>query len=189
MSLRLLSSSGTCINMLASLRSVRPSLSALSACFSVSFCDDTELAHMLGRYPDHTASAVVPLLLMASERTGITDEVIAEIARETGSKASKVSAATDFYHMLNRHAPPKHDIKICTSPSCALGGSEALLAEIQAKADICNEGIPEGDALLVGVGECECLGACCSAPAAMVDGYIKDHLYMGDLDTIFESCC
>jgi formate dehydrogenase len=85
------------------------------------------------------------------------------LAEEMRLSEAEIFEVASFYHHFDivkegGRAPPAVTLRVCTSVSCMLAGSERLLAEARALADPAR----------VRVVAAPCMGRCAGAPAAMV---------------------
>lgn len=86
---------------------------------------------------------------------------LAELMRLPMAEIWEVASFYDHFELINEGEtpPPPRTIRVCTSLSCMMAGSEAMLTELQANAPDCARFIAA-----------PCLGACDKAPAA-ADGH------------------
>lgn len=125
------------------------------------------------RYPNKVA-LLLPALHAAQEETGwLPPEILEEVAAYIGVHPAQVREVASFYTMYNLKPVGKNHIKICTNVACALRGAEGLVSQCEKKLGIqVGETTPDG---LVTLHEEECLGACGTAPALMLnDDYLEN---------------
>jgi NADH-quinone oxidoreductase E subunit len=138
------------------------------------------------RYPTRVA-LLLPALHQAQEETGwLPPEVLAEIGEYIGIHAAQVREVASFYTMYNLKPVGKFHLKICTNVACALRGAEKLVAQCERKF-----GVRTGDTTpdkLFTVMEEECLGACGTAPAMMLNDDYIENLTPQSLDQVIEAC-
>ncbi len=80
---------------------------------------------------------------------------------------SKVREVTSFYTMYKLEPQGKVDVQICTNISCWLNGADKLVACAEKKLGVhCGETTKDGKFTLSQV---ECLAACGTAPAMMIN--------------------
>jgi NADH-quinone oxidoreductase subunit E len=124
---------------------------------------------LLASYPrERRRSALVPMLLYAQDEAGsVTPELVGEVARRLELQPAEVASVASYYSMLRQERPGKHHIQICTNVSCQLAGGAELFEHACRRLGIGHrEATPDGRFSLE---EVECLGACCWAPAVMVN--------------------
>ena len=119
------------------------------------------------RYPTKRA-ALMPLFHQIMHEYGfIAPQAIDEAATFLGLQPSEVQDAVSFYEEFRFEKTGTHVIQVCRSLACELGGHEKLLAKIKEVFGI--EPGETSDDNSFTVLEVECLGACESAPCAMID--------------------
>ncbi len=132
---------------------------------------------MLAAYPDRR-SAVMPLLYLAAMEHGhVTEDAMREVAALTGITAAQVQAVASFYTMYKREGVGRYLVSVCTSISCFLLGSDALLAAVEEETGAADGESSDDD--LFSVEHVECIGACGGAPALqvnyeLVEGVVPD---------------
>lgn len=125
-------------------------------------------------YPKRTAM-LLPALHKAQEECGwLPPEILDEIAVYLHLHPAQVREVASFYTMYSLEPIGKNHIKICTNVACALRGAENLLKHCEKYLQIrCGETTPDGKFTL---SEEECLGACGTAPAAMINNDYYENL-------------
>jgi len=137
---------------------------------------------VVGRYPVKR-SALLPTLRLVQEQEGwISREAMEYIAGLLDLTPAQVQDTASFYTMFRLQPTGKTMIEVCTTLSCALGGSEKLLDHTCRKLGIKpGETTPDGQFT---VKEAECLAACGGAPAVQVNGEWLEHASEGDIDKV-----
>ena len=79
----------------------------------------------------------------------------------------------------------RHTIVVCRALSCRLMGSDAIRAHLRQRLSI-GPGETSADGSITWL-EADCLGACSTAPAALIDGWLHESLTIDGLDTILEA--
>jgi NADH-quinone oxidoreductase subunit F len=137
---------------------------------------------LVARYPVKR-SALLPTLRLAQEQEGwISREAIEHVARLLDLTPAQVHDTASFYTMFRLKPAGRTTIEICTTLSCALGGSEELLHHTCRKLGIKPGGTSEDGQFTVR--EVECLAACGGAPAVQVNGEWLEHATQADLDRV-----
>lgn len=143
-----------------------------------------ELREIASRYPE-ARSAMLPCLHAVQAAEGrITNEGIAAVAEVVGAKPDEVESVVSFYSMYSTKPQGKYVIKVCTSVSCYLRGSDDILARLQEKL-----GIARGETSADGrftIDMIECLAACGMAPALQVNGQFVECLTPERADLLLE---
>ena len=103
--------------------------------FALSADREQKLADILSRYPNKMA-ACIPVLHLCQEANDnyIDDGVMAFVAERLGLSAAHVKGVVTFYTLFNQKPVGKHQVWVCRTLSCALRGSDAVLA----RCDACN---------------------------------------------------
>jgi NADH-quinone oxidoreductase E subunit len=141
-----------------------------------------EMKKLEPRYPTKVA-LLLPALHAAQDETGwLPQEVMEEIAAYIGIHPAQVREVASFYTMYNLKPVGKYHLKICTNVACALRGAEGLVEHCEKKFDIkCGETTRDKRFTLM---EEECLGACGTAPAMMLNNDYVENLDVAKLDKI-----
>src|SRR5262249_8691645 len=125
-------------------------------------------------YPD-PRSGMLPCLHLAQEVEGyITPEGMAAVAEAIGAKLDEVESVVTFYSMYRRAPTGRYTLKICTSISCYLCGSDELLEHLESR-----PGIARGQTTADGffaLQHVECLAACGMAPVLQVNDEFVEHV-------------
>lgn len=134
-----------------------------------------KMAKLEPRYPTKVA-LLLPALHAAQDETGwLPPEVLAEIGEYIGIHQAQVREVASFYTMYDLKPVGKYHLKICTNVACCLRGADELVEFCEAKLGIkCGETTADQKFTLM---EEECLGACGTAPAMMLN-----HDYVESLD-------
>ncbi|MBI5740951.1 MAG: NAD(P)H-dependent oxidoreductase subunit E [Nitrospirae bacterium] len=133
-----------------------------------------EIDDIRARYPERR-SALLPSLYIAQKEFGhLSSEALLCVAKTLNLPEADVRGAASFYSMY-RHKPlGRHLIQLCTNVSCMLLGSEKLADFISEKFRV-EPGGTSADGRFSFV-IMECIGACGTAPAMLVDTDFYDNL-------------
>lgn len=144
----------------------------------------TQMKKLEPRYPDRVA-LLLPALHEAQEEYGwLPGEIMDEVASYIGIHPAQVREVASFYTMYNLKPVGKHHIKICTNVACCLRGSDELVEHCERKLGIrLGETTPDR---MFTLHEEECLGACGTAPAMMLDHDYHENLTPKKLDEILD---
>ena len=144
-----------------------------------------EMAKLEPRYPNKVA-LLLPALHAAQDECGwLPPEVLEEIGIFIGIHPAQVREVASFYTMYNLKPVGKYHLKICTNVACCLRGAEDLVEHCEKKFDIkCGETTRDKKFTLI---EEECLGACGTAPAMMLNNDYVENLDVKKLDQLLES--
>jgi NADH-quinone oxidoreductase subunit E len=134
------------------------------------------------RYPTRQA-LLLPALHQAQEETRwLSEAVMGEIAVYLGMHPAKVQEVASFYTMYNLQPVGKYHLKVCTNAACLLRGADDLVAHCEKKLGIrCGETTSDERFTLM---EEECLGACGTAPAMMLNDDYVENLTVAKMDEI-----
>lgn len=133
----------------------------------------SEMKKLEPRYPSKVA-LLLPALHEAQKESGwLPPEALDEIASYIGIHPAQVREVASFYTMYNLKPVGKYNMKICTNVACTLRGAERLVEFCEEKLGIqCGETTPDR---VFTLHEEECLGACGTAPAMMLnDDYVEN---------------
>lgn len=144
-----------------------------------------EMAKLEPRYPSKVA-LLLPALHAAQDEFGwLSPEVMEEVGQYIEIHPAQVQEVASFYTMYNLKPVGKYHLKICTNVACCLRGAEALVDHCKKKFGInCGETTRDKKFTLM---EEECLGACGTAPAMMLNEDYHENLDVSKLDHILET--
>jgi len=145
---------------------------------------DRELAEIVKRYPpDRKASAMIPALRLGQALFGhVSPAVQALAADRLGTSPSRAEEVATFYVMLETHEFGRHLVEVCTNVSCCLTGGDRLYAYLKQKLQLAGAGTSADRKFTLR--EAECLGACGTAPAMLVDEEMYEQLTKEKVDRI-----
>lgn len=137
---------------------------------------ETEIAKVLKKYPEaRKASAVMPILYIAQRQMGrdtgsawVPLVAMDEIAKRLDMAPIRVYEVASFYTMYNTRPIGRYHLQVCTTTSCWLRGSDAVVQACKKATGINNVGETSDDGLFT-LTQVECLGACANAPILQVD--------------------
>jgi NADH-quinone oxidoreductase E subunit len=143
-----------------------------------------EMTKLEPRYPTKVA-LLLPALHAAQDETGwLPPEVMEEVGEYIGIHAAQVREVASFYTMYNLKPVGKYHLKICTNVACCLRGAYDLVEHCEKKFAI-KVGETTKDRKFT-LHEEECLGACGTAPAMMLNDDYHENLDVQDLDRLLE---
>lgn len=136
------------------------------------------------RYPNKVA-LLLPALHAAQDEFGwLPPEVLEEIGSYIGIHGAQVREVASFYTMYNLKPVGKYHLKICTNVACCLRGADELVSHCEKKFKIhCGETTKDKKFTLA---EEECLGACGTAPAMMLNNDYHENLDISKLDRLLD---
>jgi len=153
--------------------------------FALSAERERELDEIVARYPNKMA-ACIPVLHLCQEQNQnwVSDDVITYVAHRLDLSPAHVKGVVTFYTLFNQRPVGKHQVWVCQTLSCALRGSEAILAHCEKRLG-CHVGETTKDGKVT-LRTAECLASCGSAPMMQVDKTYYENLSTGDVDRILD---
>src|SRR2546421_6992278 len=134
------------------------------------------------RYPTNRAVLLPALHHVQHEYGWIPMQALQEVAEFLELAPAEVLDTATFYEEYWLRPKGKYLIQVCRSLSCEICDSKKLTVHCQRKLGIeLGETTPDGRFTLV---ELECLGACGTAPAALVNDVLHEELTLEKLDQI-----
>lgn len=151
--------------------------------FVLSVEHERELTEILARYPNKMA-ACIPALHLCQNANGnwLSPDAIQFVADRLELSPAHVKGVVTFYSLFNEHPPGKHQIWVCRTLSCALRGSDEILAHCQTRL-----GVAVGQTTADGrftLRTAECLASCGTAPVMQVDKTYYEQLTPEKVDRI-----
>jgi NADH-quinone oxidoreductase subunit E len=143
-----------------------------------------EIAEIVQRYPpDRKAAAMIPVLRAGQEIFGLVSPAVQRLAAERlGVSPARAEEVASFYVMFHTKPVGRHVVEICTNVSCCLTGAERIWEHVRRKLGVANGGTTADGRITLQ--EVECLGACGTAPAMLVDEEMEERLTLEKVDEI-----
>lgn len=133
-----------------------------------------ELEDIKGRYPE-SKSAVLPALYIAQREFGwLSNEAILSVAKSLSIPEALVRGTASFYSMFKHRQVGRHLIQMCTNISCMILGAESLVDFVKTTYGVMPGGTSQDGRFSLVI--MECIGACGTAPAMLVDTDFYDNL-------------
>ena len=153
--------------------------------FALSAERERELEDILARYPNKMA-ACIPVLHLCQEQNQnwVSPEVIDFVAKTLDLSAAHVKGVVTFYTLFNQKPVGKHQVWVCRTLSCALRGSDRILAHCEKKLG-CHAGETSKDGKVT-LRTAECLASCGTAPMMQVDKQYYENLTIEEVDRILD---
>jgi NADH-quinone oxidoreductase E subunit len=143
-----------------------------------------QMRAIAARYPQ-LRSAMLPCLHLVQQTEGyITSEGAQAVAEAVGARVDEVESVVSFYSMFTTKPLGAQVIKVCTSVSCYLRGSDKLLARLEERL-----GVQKGQTTPDGrftVDMIECLAACGMAPVLQVNGEFVENVTPERADALLD---
>jgi NADH-quinone oxidoreductase E subunit len=143
-----------------------------------------EITEISDRYPDRK-SALLPSLYIAQREFGwLSDEAMKSVSKALNVPEAMVRGTASFYSMYRHKPVGRHVIQLCTNVSCMIFGAEKLVDFLGSKYGVHpNSTSQDGRFSLVIM---ECIGACGTAPAMLVNTDFHDCLSEKRIEEILE---
>jgi len=143
-----------------------------------------EITDIREKYPDRK-SALLPALYVAQREFGwLSHEAMMSVSHALNLPEAMVRGTASFYSMF-RHTPVgRHLIQLCTNVSCMILGAEKLIDFFRTKYGVGPGGKSQDGRFSLVV--MECIGACGTAPAMLVNTDFHDNLTEKKIEEILE---
>lgn len=143
-----------------------------------------EIEEIRTKYPNSRA-ALLPALYVAQREFGwLSPEAYEAVADLLGVPKATARGVGTFYAMYKNKPMGRHLIQLCTNVSCMILGAEKLVDFLKIKYGVEPGGIsPDGRFSLVIM---ECIGACGTAPAMLVNDDFYENLTEDNLQETLE---
>ena len=153
--------------------------------FALSAERERELGEIFARYPNKMA-ACIPVLHLCQEanQNWVSDDVIQFVAKRLDLSPAHVKGVVTFYTLFNQKPVGRHQVWVCQTLSCALRGSDAILAHCEKRLG-CHVGETTKDGKVT-LRTAECLASCGTAPMMQVDKQYYENLTIEEVDRILD---
>jgi NADH-quinone oxidoreductase subunit E len=153
--------------------------------FSLNVEQNRQLEQILERYPNKMA-ACIPVLHLCQEanQSWVSTDVIEFVAKRLELSPAHVKGVVTFYTLFNQEPVGKHQVWVCRTLSCALRGSEQLLAHCEKRLG-CHAGETSKDGKIT-LRTAECLASCGTAPMIQVDKRYYENLTLEKVDRLLD---
>jgi NADH-quinone oxidoreductase E subunit len=130
-------------------------------------------------------SAILPSLYAAQEVYGwLSQEAMREVSEHTGVPPAEIKGVATYYAMYRNKPMGRHVIQLCTNVACMLMGAETLVEFLNGKYGLA-PGQTTGDGRFTLI-IMECIGACATAPAMLVNEDFHENLTKENIVEILE---
>lgn len=137
-----------------------------------------------GNFPTTQALLLPVLHEVQNEQGWVSEDSMKDIGEFLELPLSKVKEVATFYTMYKMHPQGKVDLQICTNISCWLNGADKLVSCAEKRLGIhCGETTKDGKFTLSQV---ECLAACGTAPALMLNEDYYENVDVNLLNKIID---
>ncbi|MSR67047.1 MAG: NAD(P)H-dependent oxidoreductase subunit E [Pedosphaera sp.] len=151
---------------------------------------ESEIDELISHYPQKRSASLM-LLHAVQEHFGyISKDAIEWVARKLELQPINIYELVTFYPMFRQEPAGKHQIKVCRTLSCAMGGSHKLHAHFCGKLglDAHKHGLqttPDGKFSIEFV---ECLAGCGAAPVMMCNDDFHEGVTTAKADELLTKC-
>ncbi|MCC6346747.1 MAG: NADH-quinone oxidoreductase subunit NuoE [Nitrospirales bacterium] len=144
-----------------------------------------EINRLRSKYKDARSCLLPSLYVVQREEGWITPDAMTAVGELLNVPKATVKGVATFYSMYRHKPMGRHLIQLCTNVACMLMGAESLVDLLKEKYGLTPNGTsPDGRFSLVIM---ECIGACGTAPAMLVDTDFHDSLNDKNILEILES--
>jgi len=136
---------------------------------------------------DNPRSALIPTLYLAQKEFGyLSKEAIEYVAELMDLSPAQIMEVASFYTMFHKKPVGKYKIQVCLNITCHMMKSRKVYAHLEKKLNIKNgEMTPDKKFTLTRV---ECLGACDSAPAILINDKYHYNVTPEKMDKLLDEC-
>lgn len=158
--------------------------------FSVPADLESELNELLTHYPEKRSASLMYLHAIQEKFGYISPEAMEWTAAKLGIQPINIWELVTFYPMFRQAPAGRHQIKVCRTLSCALGGSHELRDHICKKLglDSAQHGLQTTKDGKYSVEFVECLASCGTAPVMMVNDDFYEGVSTQRADEIVAKC-
>ncbi|MBM3833338.1 MAG: NAD(P)H-dependent oxidoreductase subunit E [Verrucomicrobia bacterium] len=151
---------------------------------------EAEVDELISHYPQKRSASLMVLHELQEHFGCISKEAIEWTAAKLGLQAINVYEVVTFYPMFRQDPVGKHQLKVCRTLSCALGGAYQLRDYLCQKLglDPHAHGIQTTKDKKFSVEFVECLASCGTAPVMMCNGDFYEGVSLEKADEIVAKC-
>ena len=144
-----------------------------------------EIEEIKIRYPDQKG-ALLPSLYVAQREFGwLSHEAMSYVARTLNLPEAIVRGTASFYSMFKHKEAGRHLVQLCTNVSCMILGAERLVDFLRTKYGMEPDNTTQDRRFSLVI--MECIGACGTAPAMLVNTDFYDSLTEKRIEEILET--
>ena len=158
--------------------------------FSIPAGLEAEIDELITHYPVRRSASLMLLHAIQEHFGWVSPEAVQWTAAKLGLEPINVHELLTFYPMFRQAAPGRHQIKVCRTLSCALGGSHALHRHVcdRLGLDAGAHGLQTTKDGKFSVEFVECLAGCGSAPVMMCGDDFHEGVSGKKADEILGGC-
>lgn len=133
-----------------------------------------EINRIKSKYHDAQSSLLPALYVVQREYGWLSPDAVAAVGDVLNVPRTTVKGVATFYSMFRHKPMGRHLIQLCTNVACMIMGAERLVDILKTRYGLePNSTTDDGRFSLVVM---ECIGACATAPAMLVDTDFYDNL-------------
>ena len=114
----------------------------------------------------------------------LKEEALALVANTSGLPKARVKGVASFYSMLHLNPTGRHIIRLCNNVACMIMGAERLVDMLRLRYGLQPDGTTQDGRFTLVI--MECIGACGTAPAMLVDNDFYQNLTEETIVNILE---
>lgn len=151
---------------------------------------EAELNELITHYPQKRSASLMFLHALQEHFGYISKEAVEWTAAKLELQPINVWELVTFYPMFRQTPPGRHQIKVCRTLSCALGGSHKLYEHFCSRLglDPHKHGLQTTQDGKFSVEFVECLASCGTAPVAMCNESFHEAVSQEKADAILAQC-
>lgn len=143
-----------------------------------------ELQKLKELYPERKSAVLMVLHVVFDQFGYINSDALAEAASVMEIPVIDFEQAASFYTLFPHRPVGKYHIQVCRTISCALRGSEELVAFLKEKLQL-ETGGTTADGMF-SLTEVECLGSCGTAPMMQINDKYYENLNRARVEMILD---
>ena len=145
----------------------------------------TEINQLMNKYQDGRSCLLPALYVVQREEGWVKPSAMEAVGELLSVPRATVKGVATFYAMYYHRPMGRHLIQLCTNVACMVMGAEKLVDLLKDKYGLVPNGITaDGRFSLVIM---ECIGACGTAPAMLVNTDFHDNINADNIFAILES--
>jgi NADH-quinone oxidoreductase subunit E len=158
--------------------------------FSVPANLEAELDELVTHYPQKRSASLMFLHALQEHFGWVSKDAVEWTARKLDLQPINVYELVTFYPMFRQEPVGKHQLKVCRTLSCALGGSAKLHEHFCTKLglDAHAHGLQTSKDGKFSVEFVECLASCGTAPVMMCNDDFYEGVSTAKADEIMAAC-
>jgi NADH-quinone oxidoreductase E subunit len=133
-----------------------------------------EINQIKGRYHDAQSSLLPALYVVQREHGWLSPDAVEAVGDLLNVPKAAVKGVSTFYSMFRHKPVGRHLIQLCTNVACMVMGAERLVDILKSRYGLEPNGTTEDGRFSLII--MECIGACGTAPAMLVDTDFYDNL-------------